>query len=145
MFLLLTTPVFAEDITIDTSTWTDSEKRRVQAAVSNMLHDDFSITHDGITVVLPTISVRNPSSTIAVLNAINLKTRIEAFEVQDGINRTVALAAQALLDIELRNTEMRDLTLDEVDTMINAISTLEESKTFLKKLVRFMVAAGFIR
>ncbi len=147
--ILLSTVCYADQVVIDSTGWTQRQKNRVKAAVSAKLHYDHSVSFDSVSVEvngnLHTVTVTNNSEALTMLDSTTVKAKIEAIEVIDAARNAEAAAKQAELNTELRNTELKQLSLNQIDTKIDSISNLAEAKSFLKKLCRYLVAREVIR
>jgi len=136
---VLSSFALADTVQINTDGWTQQQKNYIKAAVSSLLHNN-KITHDGIVVNLPDVTVNNPSDSISALTGTAIKNKIIAFEVQTEAARVIKKQEQAEKDTEINGSILKDITLAQVDTKIDSISNLSEAKLFLKRLVKYLVA-----
>lgn len=143
IFVMFTTFGFADTITIDTTGWTQEEKNLVHAVVEKLTFDN-GITHKGIFVGLPIVEIKSPSKPIAGLTAHSIKSAIDQLKLNLQSADDLANAEAQVKKNEAEGSELRDLKLSEVDAKIDAIDNLQEAKTFLKKLVRYLAAKGLL-
>ena len=143
LFLCMACPVFAETVTINgTGGWTTDQKVMAHAMTSIVLHEN-AVTHDGISVQFPSITVDNPSTSIVpVLTKQNLVTAYQAWKILNDAANAEAQAEDQVKQTERQNSELKDIKVDDVDAKIDAISSLSDAKVFLKKLVRYLIARG---
>jgi len=147
IFMLLASPCLADTVQVDVSSWTQDQKNMTKAMVSKLLFDN-SITHNGINVNLPNIEVINPSQPIILLTAQFIVNEYTAWKVTMDENIVVAQAMEFAKEQEVQNSELKNLTLSDIDSWIdsqvNSINNLVEAKlflkSFLKKLVRYLKA-----
>ena len=147
IFMLLASPCLADTVQVDVSSWTQDQKNMTKAMVSKLLFDN-SITHNGINVNLPNIEVINPSQPIILLTAQFIVNEYTAWKVTMDENIVVAQAMEFAKEQEVQNSELKNLTLSDIDSWIdsqvNSINNLVDAKlflkSFLKKLVRYLKA-----
>lgn len=147
IFVALTSFGFADTITIDTTGWSQEKKNMVTAMVSKILFDN-AITHSGITVQLPSIEIKNPSKSIAVITKQKITDEFDAWKT--ALNEAVIQdqITQAAKEAELSSNEFKNISLSQIDSKIdadfNAVTTLTElkalNKAYWKKLIRYIKA-----
>lgn len=140
MLFLTVKHVLADVISVDASAWTQQQKNMTQAMVVKILWDN-AVTYDSISVSLPNIDIVNPSTNVsAIVTNQSIESAYAAWlddiEVKILEQQTIE---QAKID-EINNSELKNITLAEIDTKINAISNLAEAKVFLKKMCRYIKA-----
>lgn len=150
ILFLLTNPVFADQVSIDTTGWSQDAKNDVTAMAVKLLFNN-GISYSSISVNLPVIDVGNPTSNISgVLTTQNiLDAHIAEQSLRDAA-LAVVLADEQAKQTEITNSEFKNLTLSQIDSYIdvqvNAINNLTDAKNFLKvflkKLIKYLKARG---
>src|SRR3990167_10146118 len=132
-------------VTIDVSTWTQTEKNYLQAAAVRLLYDfDNSFDGYGITARNGVIEILDSLSPPANLSTIwsesNLKAWITNSLAAMAAAAVVAQAEESAKQAEITASEFKDIKLADIDAKIDAISNLNQMKILLKKFVRFVIA-----
>lgn len=141
--------VFADIVTIDPVGWSQEKRNMTQAMVVKLLFDN-SVSHDGVNISLPQISVANPSLPIAFLTTQSISDAYDIWKADMDIKVAEAIAEQQAKDTELQTNQFRDLKLPQInsfiDNQVDAISNLAEAKAFLrvfcKLIVKYIKANG---
>lgn len=132
-------------ISIDVSTWTQTERNYLQAAAVSLLWQyDNSFDGHGITakdgIIETSDSLILPSNIAEIWSTSKLKDFIVAeLEKSRLASEAAQLEAQAK-EAELAVSEFTDIKLAAIDAKIDAIANLAQLKPLLKKFVRFVVA-----
>lgn len=126
------------------TSWNQSWKNLLKACSVDMLATN-SITYDSISELSGVVTVNNPSGSISsILTQTNAETWMTNRDAATAAYQSSMASLQSTFDEEIENTEMKNLTLVQVDAKIDAISNLADAKAFLKKLCRYLVARGVV-
>ena len=144
LFLLFSINAFADDIPIDMSGWTQSQKN-MTLAMTGIVLDDNGITFDNISVSNNgVITVTNPITGGLILSSVLTKSAIEtaynAWKIENDAANLAAQQYEQAKQAELSTSEITNIKLSQIDAKIDSINNLAEMRVFLKKLVRYIKA-----
>jgi hypothetical protein len=125
--------------TVNTLGWNQTQKNWIHAAAFHLLFEKV-LTQKIVKVTNGVIEFNGPEPW--PLTDTELKTEIDAQLTVIAANDAAEQAEQTLRDAELRVSDLRNVTLAQVDIAINAIQDLADAKAFLKKLARYLKAKG---
>ena len=144
LFLLFSINAFADEIPIDMSGWTQSQKN-MALAMTGIVLDDNGITFDNISVSNDgVITVINPVTGGLILSSVLTRTALETaysvWKIENDAANLVALQEYQAKQAELAGSEITNIKLSQIDAKIDSINNLAELKVFLKKIVRYIKA-----
>ena len=128
-------------ITIDISTWTQTEKNYLMAAAYSLIWQQLGVDASDIAVkdgVITSAIVTQDVS--AILTQIALKDWITAELAAVEAARVAALPEIQARETEIAASQFRDIKLADVDAAIDAAANLTQLKVLLKKFVRYVIA-----
>ena len=141
IILLASTRCWGDEVIIDQSGWSQEQKNMTQAMVVILLHKN-SVTFDSIKVVNGVVTITNPSGNLGIITKQAIENEYSAWKIiSDQANVTAQAEEQAKQD-EINASELKNISLAQIDTRIDSINNLAEMKIFLKKLVRYIKAKG---
>lgn len=141
---ILAGDIRAEIIQVDSSTWTQDQKN-MTAAMSYQLLYKAGITYKDVLVKLPDIEVTNPSKSIsAVLTKSAIETEYQAWKIISAAADLEGKKKQDERNLEIESSIFKNSPVIQLEDEITKINNLSDTQTFLKQLIRYFNAKGYL-
>ncbi len=141
--LIMATVAGADIVQVDVSSWTQEQKNGTTVACLRVLYDS-GITHQGVKVNLPNVEVVNPSTSVTpILTNVAIETEYQQW--MDEVNTATLLEQKKIkaMETEMAVNGLKNSTLVNLDSKIDSISNLTQTKAFLKELTHYFWAKGY--
>lgn len=156
VLVLIPNIIHADKVVIDVTGWTQEQKNWSEAIVFEVLAGNGCTfkkimgTNNGIRITDLNNGEREfeidaPSKSLDFLTKEAIEDIYSVKKAALDSANAAAIAEEAEKKEFINDSELKELGLNEVDEKINAISNLDDMKTFTKDLVKYLVASGAIR
>lgn len=136
----LTRCVYADEIKIDTTNWSQEEINMIQAMAVKMAKDN-GVMYDKLYAKGETIIIENPSKDVsAILTSDNINQEYEGWKAASDEELTKARQEETNKKAELEANDIALLKLSDVDKEIDKAKDVNALKNIVKELVKYIKA-----
>ena len=140
IFIFMSWTAYADTITVDTTGWTQEQKNLMQSAAVSLLAQD-GITYKSIVVSKNGLEIDSPSDDVSKILT-SEKLKIEGTQIIDTAeqNRQAEVTKEIAKSDELKTNEFSALDLAQIDSKIDSLTSLDDTKELLKELIKYIKA-----